>query len=138
MSFQHQWFALGTLLITLISARSAHAVTYDCVPDAVAEMENRIHVHCAEPPSDRAGYPDDNGEKISFFVVPLAAEQEFLRRFVDMSETAISAGLVLRLTFASGNTAYGGTPTSCRSYDCRVPYAVALVRTGRTGAQTAP
>jgi len=106
--------------ILLSVTGSAAAESYNCLPIQVLEDTNGIQVLCGEPSGYEGGYPRDGADKIRYFAVP-KSDADFARRFLNVIQTAITAGLVVQLQYSSGDT--GG----CATTDCRKPWAFGLL-----------
>ena len=119
--------AIGiALVVNVTSVSAASAVDYNCVPLEVAVFDNRVHDECAEPaPKTRGSYPTDTGNSIRYFAVSLADNQDWVNRFLQVTNVAINSGRPIRFSFTSGD--YSGETFGCSRTNCRKPWAFILL-----------
>lgn len=105
----------------------AATATYHCLPVKLVDSSQAIIVSCAEPDPVEGGYPYDVAvmKRVSRFGVDKANPSGLAPRFVDLAQTALAAGLVLRLQYNAGETSKN--PPGCDAADCRRPTSVGLL-----------
>src|ERR1700730_1816385 len=97
--------AIG-IAVAVISAFTgpAKATDYNCVPLEVAILDTRVRVQCAAPaPKCRGSYPTDTGNAVIYFAVSTSDDQEWVNRFVQIADIAITSGMPIRFSFTSGD-----------------------------------
>ena len=110
--------------IALLLSGVCDASTYNCLPDNVQETRTRFEVLCSEPSQWEGGYPKDGNDSITTFAVP-ASDVDFAKRFLNVVQTAITAGMVVQFQYTSGDTS--GASFGCRADRCRKPWGVGLL-----------
>ena len=127
MKYMHMLAVGVALAINITVLSSASAVDYNCVPLEVAVLDKRVHVECAEPaPKTRGSYPTDTGNAIRYFAVSLSNNQEWVNRFLQVADIAITSGHPIRFSFTSGD--YSGEAFGCSRTNCRKPWAFSLLK----------
>src|ERR1700737_2782951 len=97
--------AIG-LAVAFISAfpGPAKATDYNCFPLEVAVLDTRVHVQCAAPaPKFRGSYPTDTGNPVIYFAVSTSDDQDWVNRFIQIADIAITSGMPIRFSFTSGD-----------------------------------
>ena len=121
---------LLALSTSMPAAGAGSTVTFTCVPLEVAVLDASVRVWCAEPIIKyRSGYPLDNGYAVQYFAVPLS-DSNWSGRFIQLGDIAVATGMPIRFAYTSGD--YRGESFGCNRTDCRVPWALTLVKTGWT------
>lgn len=103
----------------------AATATYHCLPINVTESSAALIVSCAEPSPLEGGYPWDGAARISRFGVDKNDATGFAARFLDLAQTALVAGAVLRVQYTAGQTSKN--PPGCEAHDCRRPTIFGLL-----------
>lgn len=106
---------------------AAATATYHCLPTEVRSAEIAFIVACAEPAPAEGGYPYDpvSWTRIAYFGIYKTDPSGFSVRFLDLAQTALAAGLILRLQYTEGSASKN--PDGCYAGDCRRPTTVALL-----------
>ena len=118
-------FAASVVVLVLPAmAGPAVAATYNCLPVEIREAANHVGVSCAEPSGWEGGYPKDGSTSISRFAVS-KADADNARRFTYLMQTALTAGIVVRFEYTSGDTS--GASFGCEAVNCRKPWAFGLL-----------
>lgn len=107
------------------ASAGAATATYHCLPVNVTESAAALIVNCAEPVPLEGGYPWDGGARISRFGVDKNDPTGFSARFLDLAQTALVAGVVMRLQYTAGQTSKN--PPGCEVHDCRRPTTFGLL-----------
>ncbi len=104
--------ALGMLGL----AGSTRAGTYHCAPTKINDAALMVEVECAEPSRFEGGYPRDGADAIHRFGVP-KIDHTFGSQFLHVAQTALTAGIVMRIHYDDGDT--NGGPWGCDASSCR-------------------
>jgi hypothetical protein len=103
---------------------TAATLTYHCLPVNVEENLVALLVTCAEPSGFEGGLPWDGMNRIRRFGVA-KSDTTFGPRFLHIAQTALTAGMIMRLQYTSGSSS--GNPFGCDASDCRRPTVVGLL-----------
>ncbi len=115
--------AIGGSVAAAGSAAAA-TLTYHCLPVNVEEHSVAFLVTCAEPSLFEGGLPWDGTKRIRKFGVA-KSNTTLGPRFLHIAQTALTAGMVMRLQYTSGSTS--GLPFGCDASECRRPHVVGLL-----------
>lgn len=105
---------LALVVCIVFSTISAMAADCDCIVDSVANMGNRVHVHCEE---DRSTYT--SVQSFPFFALPL--DSPLVNTFVIMAQTTMNENRFKILTDFCAQDSKGGN-IGCEK-DRDFPYA---------------
>lgn len=92
---------LALVVCIVFSTVSAMAAECDCIVDSVANMGNRVHVHCEE---DRSTYT--SAQPFPFFALPL--DSPLVNTFVIMAQTTMNENRFKVLTRFCARDSQGG------------------------------
>ena len=108
--------ATFAILVAASLSGTAHAVNFDCQPNEVLELSNRIHVRC----SNRPAHAQLNRV---YFVAIRNSDANQSARFVRVAIAALLSGKKFRVEIPVKDET---NAPGCAAHDCRTPTAFGI------------